>query len=267
MGSNSQEIAEFQPFTKSDSGNRNMDPTSTEPRLSRALDTLSNQPSLDNSDASDKENSLDSSSLMETSFKSKSSSSIQDVSKSGTSKGQGEEATRPVATEDGGDSLSFLPLDEETPLFVTCGPNKAVLYLERLDKGSKGASILFDNWWLTPNEFQKISGRGTAKDWKRSIKHHGRSLKLLMAKNMLFLNPPQCKCEYCVSDASGGEGDNGVKKEGEADVENKAREEAMTSEETEMKGENIAMGDESAQKDTAQNQVGFCGKYVIFYVI
>lgn len=95
-----------------------------------------------------------------------------------------------------------LPMDYETPLFVTCGSNKAILYLERLDKGSKGASILFEKWWLTPNEFQKISGRGTAKDWKRSIKHHGRSLKLLLAKNMLFLNPPICKCDYCCGTAT-----------------------------------------------------------------
>lgn len=120
---------------------------------------------------------------------------------------------------DDADFRGFPPLDNETPLFVTCGPNKAVLYLERLDKGSKGASVLFEDWWLTPNEFQKVSGRGTAKDWKRSIKHHGRSLKLLLGKGMLFLNPPVCKCDYCTGNVSEerSDGDEG-KPEGEANT-------------------------------------------------
>ena len=78
-----------------------------------------------------------------------------------------------------------------TILQVECGLNKAVLHLDKLCQGSKGACVLFDDAWMTPNEFQAASGRELAKDWKRSIKHHDKSLKLLIGKGFLFV----CDCE------------------------------------------------------------------------
>lgn len=47
---------------------------------------------------------------------------------------------------------------------VECGQNCAFMYLTRLCQGSKGPCILFNTcYWLTPNEFQSISGRNSAK--------------------------------------------------------------------------------------------------------
>lgn len=57
---------------------------------------------------------------------------------------------------------------------VECGENKALLYINKLCQGSKGPSIKYRGEWLTPNEFQFVSGRETAKDWKRSIRHKGK---------------------------------------------------------------------------------------------
>nr|XP_015192472.1 PREDICTED: sterile alpha motif domain-containing protein 11 isoform X2 [Lepisosteus oculatus] len=68
---------------------------------------------------------------------------------------------------------------------VECGENKALLYISKLCQGSKGPSIKYRGEWLTPNEFQFVSGRETAKDWKRSIRHKGKSLKTLMSKGIL----------------------------------------------------------------------------------
>ncbi|KAG5835636.1 hypothetical protein ANANG_G00246120 [Anguilla anguilla] len=68
---------------------------------------------------------------------------------------------------------------------VECGENKALLYINKLCQGSKGPSIKYRGEWLTPNEFQFVSGRETAKDWKRSIRHKGKSLKTLMSKGIL----------------------------------------------------------------------------------
>ncbi|XP_053136784.1 sterile alpha motif domain-containing protein 11 isoform X2 [Hemicordylus capensis] len=68
---------------------------------------------------------------------------------------------------------------------VECGENKALLYINKLCQGSKGPSIRYRAEWLTPNEFQFVSGRETAKDWKRSIRHKGKSLKTLMSKGIL----------------------------------------------------------------------------------
>ncbi|KAL8198369.1 UNVERIFIED_CONTAM: hypothetical protein K2H54_007429 [Gekko kuhli] len=61
----------------------------------------------------------------------------------------------------------------EPCLEVECGENKALLYIHKLCQGSKGPSIRYRGEWLTPNEFQFVSGRETAKDWKRSIRHKG----------------------------------------------------------------------------------------------
>ena len=88
-------------------------------------------------------------------------------------------------------------------------------YLSRLCQGSKGPCVWFQGAWLTPNEFQYISGRETAKvcrykmsyltnntryyvqDWKRSIRHAGKSMKLLLTKGILSTHPPICDCEGC----------------------------------------------------------------------
>jgi hypothetical protein len=78
-------------------------------------------------------------------------------------------------------------------LEVECGSNKGLLYLSRLCRGSRGACILYQKTWLTPNQFQAVSGRDTAKDWKRSIRHRGRSMKLLMSKGIL---PQNSHCQY-----------------------------------------------------------------------
>nr|XP_018669979.1 uncharacterized protein LOC100176298 isoform X2 [Ciona intestinalis] len=85
----------------------------------------------------------------------------------------------------------------EPVIEVECGGNKGMLYVTKLCQGSKGQSILFNDEWLTPNEFQFISGRETAKDWKRSIRHCGKSLKTLMSKGILQVHPPVCECDYC----------------------------------------------------------------------
>ncbi|XP_069774468.1 sterile alpha motif domain-containing protein 11 isoform X3 [Narcine bancroftii] len=80
---------------------------------------------------------------------------------------------------------------------VECGENKALLYVHKLCQGSKGPSIRYRGEWLTPNEFQFVSGRETAKDWKRSIRHKGKSLKTLMSKGVLQVHPPICDCPGC----------------------------------------------------------------------
>jgi len=97
-------------------------------------------------------------------------------------------------------SASGGALGDDLRLEVTCGQNQAVLYTSRLQLGSKGTCVLFENAWLTPNEFQYVSGRETAKDWKRSIKHHGKSLKVLIAKGILSTTPPaRCNCSQCIT--------------------------------------------------------------------
>jgi len=111
-----------------------------------------------------------------------------------------EEMNADVMTADKDGVLALSTLTDDLRLEVTCGQNQAVLYTSRLQLGSKGTCVLFENAWLTPNEFQYVSGRETAKDWKRSIKHHGKSLKVLIAKGILTTTPPaRCNCSQCIT--------------------------------------------------------------------
>lgn len=87
--------------------------------------------------------------------------------------------------------------NSDVVLEVECGTNKGDLYLSRLCQGSRGPCILFGDAWLTPNEFQYISGRENAKDWKRSIRHQGKSMKLLLNKGVLSVHPLMCGCVGC----------------------------------------------------------------------
>lgn len=95
---------------------------------------------------------------------------------------------------------------------VTCGERRAELHVDRLADGlgpvsnSIGTSrtslcvrTVDDDVWMTPNQFQRASGRGTARDWKRSIKHHGVSLKSLLSKSVLSFDAasPGCRCNIC----------------------------------------------------------------------
>ena len=87
-------------------------------------------------------------------------------------------------------------LQEET-LDIQCGEKTALLFVSKLCQGSKGPCILYNNEWLTPNELQYICERETAKDWKRSIRHKGKSLKTLIAQGFLKVHPPICDCPGC----------------------------------------------------------------------
>ena len=80
---------------------------------------------------------------------------------------------------------------------VTCGPNAGRLCLGQLRNGSRGRCVEFDGELMTPNQFQRISGRWMAKDWKRSIKHRGRSLKQLIKDGIISWSPPECRCTGC----------------------------------------------------------------------
>ena len=86
-------------------------------------------------------------------------------------------------------------------LEVECGSNNGYMYLSKLCQGSRGACIYYQGSWLTPNEFQFLSGRETAKDWKRSIRHCGKSMKLLLNKGILTTHPIACDCNSCRNSA------------------------------------------------------------------
>jgi len=64
--------------------------------------------------------------------------------------------------------------------------------------------VLHAGKWLTPNEFQTVSGRGAAKDWKRTVKHAGQCIKALLAARLLSIEtePVGCMCKHCCPDTT-----------------------------------------------------------------
>lgn len=93
---------------------------------------------------------------------------------------------------------------------ISCAQNEAKFYLKRFARGSVGKCILFKERWLTPNEFQAISGRKSSKDWKRSIRLRGRCLKEFIAQGLFQEHVKTCICKIC-----SGENVDMLKQEGE----------------------------------------------------
>lgn len=74
--------------------------------------------------------------------------------------------------------------------------------MNRFSRGSIGKSILFNGQWMTPNEFQTISGRKSSKDWKRSIRLRGRCLKEFITQGLFQEHNKSCNCSVCVGEVS-----------------------------------------------------------------
>ena len=85
---------------------------------------------------------------------------------------------------------------------VSCAGNAARFYLNRFARGSIGRCILFKAKWITPNEFQAISGRQSSKDWKRSIRLRGRCLKEFIAQGLFQEHMKTCVCNVCTGEAT-----------------------------------------------------------------
>ncbi|XP_037834437.1 nuclear body protein SP140 isoform X2 [Kryptolebias marmoratus] len=66
---------------------------------------------------------------------------------------------------------------------VTCGSLTGTLVRARLAKGEK--CILVKKDWFTPNEFEKLAGKGRAKNWKLSIRCEDTPLKKLIEDGYL----------------------------------------------------------------------------------
>ena len=110
--------------------------------------------------------------------------------------GPGEEGQdQEEPSQDGGNVLPVPGCGDV--LTVQCGNNKADFHVAKFARGSRGACIQYKDEWLTPNEFQFISGRESCKDWKRSIRHDGRPMKRLVAQGQVRVHKIDCLCKLC----------------------------------------------------------------------
>lgn len=85
---------------------------------------------------------------------------------------------------------------------VRCKTTTAELYKSRLGSGGRGRCIKYRDTWYTPSEFEMECGRGSSKDWKRSIRYGGRSLQALIDEGVLMPHATSCTCSACCDDDS-----------------------------------------------------------------
>lgn len=85
---------------------------------------------------------------------------------------------------------------------VRCKATTAELYKARLGSGGRGKCIKYRDNWYTPSEFENLCGRGSSKDWKRSIRFAGRSLQALIDEGVLTPHATSCTCGACCDDDS-----------------------------------------------------------------
>ena len=88
---------------------------------------------------------------------------------------------------------------------VNCNSIVAELFKSKFGSGSKGKCIRLisddDNSsgekWLTPIEFESYCGKGTCKDWKKTIRVGGLPLAQLIDENVLLRHALSCSCSVC----------------------------------------------------------------------
>uniref|UniRef100_A0A1A9UXW6 Deformed epidermal autoregulatory factor 1 homolog n=1 Tax=Glossina austeni TaxID=7395 RepID=A0A1A9UXW6_GLOAU len=85
---------------------------------------------------------------------------------------------------------------------IRCKTTSAELYRSKLGSGGRGRCVKCKDKWLTPSEFEQICGRGSSKDWKRSIKSEksGKSLQSLIDEGHLTPHATNCSCTVCCDD-------------------------------------------------------------------
>lgn len=83
---------------------------------------------------------------------------------------------------------------------IRCKTTNAELYKSKLGSGGRGRCIKCKDQWYTPSEFEQMCGRGSSKDWKRSIRYGGRSLQALIDGGVITPHATNCSCSACADD-------------------------------------------------------------------
>ena len=99
----------------------------------------------------------------------------------------------------GSNNWAEQPMNMEV-LTIRCKTTTAELFKARLGSGGRGRCIKLKDKWYTPSEFENLCGRGSSKDWKRSIRYGGRSLQALIDEGILTPHATSCTCAACCDD-------------------------------------------------------------------
>ncbi|XP_005180643.1 deformed epidermal autoregulatory factor 1 isoform X1 [Musca domestica] len=99
-----------------------------------------------------------------------------------------------------GSGVSWSETSQMEVFPIRCKTTSAELYRSKLGSGGRGRCVKYKDKWLTPSEFEQTCGRGSSKDWKRSIKYGGKSLQSLIDEGTLTPHATNCSCTVCCDD-------------------------------------------------------------------
>ncbi|KAG0412342.1 hypothetical protein HPB47_010508 [Ixodes persulcatus] len=88
----------------------------------------------------------------------------------------------------------------DAELLVRCRNVSGFLHKNKFGSGGRGRCIKSGVRWYTPSEFEALCGRGSSKDWKRSIRYAGRTLLCLIEDGILMPHATSCTCAACCDD-------------------------------------------------------------------
>lgn len=117
-----------------------------------------------------------------------------------TTKQENQTMTEPITSNPNSQTWTDTMNMEVLP--IRCKTTTAELYKGRLGSGGRGRCIKHKDQWFTPSEFENLCGRGSSKDWKRSIRFGGRSLQALIDEGVLTPHATSCTCAACCDDDS-----------------------------------------------------------------
>ena len=78
----------------------------------------------------------------------------------------------------------------EKVLAVVCCGNEAAFHLSRYTGGGHSKCVHYGRQWISPVEFEEQSGRGASHNWKRTLKHNGKSVGIVLAALRPKLSSP-----------------------------------------------------------------------------
>ncbi|KAK2916024.1 hypothetical protein Q8A67_000398 [Cirrhinus molitorella] len=90
---------------------------------------------------------------------------------------------------------SIFIMFEAPVLSVTCSSSSGNLHKYRFASGQCGRCIRTENFWLTPEDFSRLSKPDAI--WKKHIVSHGMPLGKLITKGFLEPHAVNCDCEIC----------------------------------------------------------------------
>jgi chromatin remodeling complex protein RSC6 len=70
-------------------------------------------------------------------------------------------------------------------LKISCGEKEAQFHVAKFTAGGRSKCVFYRKQWVTPVELEEFCGRGASHNWKRTLKHSGKAVGVLIAQGKI----------------------------------------------------------------------------------